>query len=75
VCARGELLAVLPDVLARSHPLAQTLRKLPGPAFEPTLLFASHRPSIGLRTRAEVIVAAVQREGTRLGVLAGQPSP
>ncbi len=75
VCARGELLAVLPDVLVRSHPLAQTLRKLPGPAFEPTLLFASHRPSIGLRTRAEVIVAAVRREGTRLGVLAGQPSP
>jgi DNA-binding transcriptional LysR family regulator len=70
VCLRGQLLAVLSDALVQAHPLAESLWRLPFPGLADDLLFATLRASIGLRTRAEVVLAQVQEVVHR-----GTPSP
>ena len=58
VCATGELLAVLPDVIAESF---ADLHHLPLDLVPPVPLFATHRPPLELQGRAETLVAAVRR--------------
>jgi len=68
VCARGNLLAVLPDVIARSLG-RDTLRRLPLDLIPPAHLFATHRPRLEFESRADAVVAAVQQHlaGNRAG--------
>jgi DNA-binding transcriptional LysR family regulator len=61
VCASGALLAVLPDVIARSF----ALRRLPLELIPSRQLFATHRPPLEFETRADAVVAAVQRHLAR----------
>jgi DNA-binding transcriptional LysR family regulator len=60
LCARGEYLAVLPDVFARTSGVGP-LRRLPGAEIPSVPMFAVHRPTLGPRGRAEALVEAVQR--------------
>lgn len=61
-CARGELLAVLPDAIARSPRHREHLRRLPLEVLPPTDVFALHRPTLAEPGRAEAVVRAVARE-------------
>jgi len=64
VCANGKLLAVLPDVIARSlGPGA--LRRLPVDLMPPIHLFATHRPPLEFESRADAVVAAVKQHLAR----------
>lgn len=60
LCARGEYLAVLPDVLATSEGRG-SLRRLPGVELPEIHMYAVHRPTIGPSGRAEAMVEAVRR--------------
>lgn len=62
VCARGELLAVLPDVVAGSALHRERLFRLPLDVVPPTELFALHRATLGEGGRAEAVTQAVARE-------------
>ena len=64
VCASGLLLAVLPDVIAKSFGRA-SLRRLPVDLIRPTHLFATYRPPLELESRADAVVAAVQQHLAR----------
>ncbi len=60
VCARGDLLAVLPDAVAAGW--GSALRRLSVPAIPDTQLFAVLRPHLGFRSRADAVAEAVERE-------------
>ncbi len=64
VCASGSLLAVLPDVIARSFG-QRSLRRLPVDLIPPIHLFATHRPPLEFESRADAVVAAVQQHLAR----------
>ena len=61
VCAQGDLLATLPDIVAQSYSGGGVLRRLPVEMTAPTRLYATHRPSLGVPSRADVIVAALRQ--------------
>lgn len=62
VCAAGELLAVLPDAVARSPTYRDRLHRLPLDLIPPTDLFALHRVTLGEGGRAEAVAHAVAQE-------------
>ncbi len=64
VCRSGKLLAVLPDVIASTFGQA-SLRRLPVDLIPPTHLFATHRPPLEFESRADAVVAAVQKHLAR----------
>jgi len=66
VCASGTLLAVIPDVIARSFGKG-ALRRLTVDLIPPTHLFATHRPPLGFESRADAVVAAVRQHLDRAG--------
>jgi len=59
VCAMGELLAVLPDALAASHP---KLHRLPVEIIEPTPIVAMYRPRLGSDDDRVSVVLELLRE-------------
>ncbi len=64
ICAQGELLAVLPDVVAARHrdQYGYDLRRLPLDVVKPTEVHAVWRPQLALPGRAEALVAAVRSQ-------------
>jgi LysR family transcriptional regulator, glycine cleavage system transcriptional activator len=65
ICAQGELLAVLPDVVAERHRQGGArLRRLPVEVVRPTEVYALWRERLELPGRAEALIDAVRR---RLG--------
>jgi DNA-binding transcriptional LysR family regulator len=62
VCAKGELLCVLPDVVAERHrrELGAELVRLPSDVVRPSEVFAVWRSRLELPGRADVLVAAVR---------------
>ncbi|MCA9649871.1 MAG: LysR family transcriptional regulator [Myxococcales bacterium] len=62
VCASGELLAVLPDVVASSELYRDRLHRLPVDLVPPTELFALHRSTIAESGRAEAVTHAMRLE-------------
>jgi DNA-binding transcriptional LysR family regulator len=62
LCAEGELLAALPDVVAERHNEAWSagLRKLPVRVAEPVEIFAMWRKPLDLPGRADAVVDAVR---------------
>jgi DNA-binding transcriptional LysR family regulator len=62
VCASGQLLAALPDPVARSYPQRGSLRRLPPAVMSPTTYHAVRRRTLAPRGLAEVVVEAVGRE-------------
>ena len=63
LCERGQLLAVLPDLVAKDCPGMRRLRSVEAP----TSLFAVQRRSIGIPGRAEAAIDAIRRTLSRLG--------
>jgi DNA-binding transcriptional LysR family regulator len=61
VCGSGELLAVLPDVVASAALHRDRLHRLPLDVIPATDLFAVHRTTLGEGGRAEVVTHAVAR--------------
>ena len=61
ICARGELLAVFPDSVARAHPDAQ-LHRLPVDVLPTTDIFAAMRPALGRQNSAAMVIDAVARQ-------------
>lgn len=59
-CCAGELLAVLPDPVARAYVERNELRRLAVGEFSPTSLYAVHRASIGSRTKIDVLLPALR---------------
>ena len=59
VCAAGRLLGVFPDPVARSF-REGVLHRLPIEVVPPTRMFAAHRPSLGLDSRAQHVLEAVR---------------
>ncbi|MCA9705480.1 MAG: LysR family transcriptional regulator [Myxococcales bacterium] len=62
LCAGGQLLAVLPDVVGASPAYCNHLHRLPLDIVPPTDLFALHRATIAEGGRAEAVTTAVARE-------------
>jgi DNA-binding transcriptional LysR family regulator len=62
ICASGQLLTVLPDVVGTSPNYRDRLHRLPIDVVPPTDLFALHRVTITEGGRAEVVTQAVARE-------------
>ncbi|MCH9686668.1 MAG: LysR family transcriptional regulator [Deltaproteobacteria bacterium] len=60
VCASGQLLTVLPDVVGKSVLYRERLHRLPIELVPPTDLFALHRATIAQGGRAEAVTRAVQ---------------
>ena len=59
VCRSGTHLAVLPDRIAQVEVDRGTLRRIDLDVIPPTPFFATHRPSLGAKGPAEVLIAAV----------------
>ena len=59
VCRAGAHLAVLPDRIAQIEVERGTMRRLDLDLLPPTPFFATHRPSLGSKGPAEVMIAAV----------------
>ena len=55
-CARGELLAVFPDLVGR----AAGLRRVPLEDLLTTELYMMHRKSLAVRGRTEIVAAAIR---------------
>lgn len=62
VCAQGELLATLPDVVARGYGGGGVLHRLPFDLLPPTQLFATHRPTLAVPGRAEAVLQLVRKQ-------------
>ena len=62
VCAGGELLAVLPDVVGRSPLHRDRLHRLPLEIVPATDVFAVHRTTLAEGGRAEAVARAVAQE-------------
>lgn len=63
ICARGRLLAVLPDVIASSSSAQEPLWRIPLEGLIPeTNLFAVHRPVLGKNDRAVQLLGHLRRE-------------
>jgi DNA-binding transcriptional LysR family regulator len=63
VCAKGELLAALPDVVAARHRAAGLeLRRLPLEVVRPTEVYAVWREQLDTPGRAEALVEAVRAQ-------------
>lgn len=62
ICASGQLLTVLPDVIGAAPLFRDRLYRLPLEMVPPTDLFALHRTTIAEGGRAETVTRAVQRE-------------
>jgi DNA-binding transcriptional LysR family regulator len=65
VCLSGQLLTVLPDVVAKRHLEAKALRKLPFELIRPIELFAARRDGDAEGTSASAIISAVREEVNR----------
>lgn len=73
ICLRGALLAVLPDMLAQTHPLAEHLWPLPFEGLADAPLLATVRQKIGFQTRGDVVLATVQQVQRELHAVAKPP--
>ncbi len=70
ICANGQLLSVLPDIIGSSPTYRERLYRLPIEMVPPTDVFALHRSTIAEGGRAEAVTLAVARE-----LAGGQPEP
>lgn len=59
LCAQGDLLAALPDRLARREPTAR-LRRLPMALLEPVRIFAIRRAPVGPGDQVSLVMAALE---------------
>lgn len=73
VCIGGELLAVLPKVVAAAHSPRGELWSLDLEDLPPTPLFAFHRPVLGPRALVTTIVDAVRHQIAARGTDAAEP--
>ena len=60
LCAQGNLLATLPDIVAHGYGGGGVLRRLPFELIAPTQLFATYRPALSTPGRAEAILEVLR---------------
>jgi DNA-binding transcriptional LysR family regulator len=61
ICLRGDLLAVLPEWLAEQPPVHDLLWRLPCPGIADDALFATCRHALPTPSRADIVLAYVER--------------